>query len=234
MRFVNVFTNSRYRSSDIDVWQGADATDPSAKKLATVPFGKASDYIEVTTTDATGKWDATAYIAGSTDHDHEIISQREQWLGGEQATIVVEGSAAQSDGPASAGTDEAFLEKSNTGTPGVLVVVPGKASLGISSAALQHVAKGDAWVAGVAGKPGCLRAVSDTNSTTTPITGSRLVQYTLDPGAFELALYPGSHCEGTPDMGPVPMNPTAGSQTLVFAYGADAHHLALLVLPIAR
>ncbi len=70
VRFVNLFTNSTYPSGDIEVRQGFSATDACGKKLATVKYGEASDYIDVTASDESGNWEMTAYPAGSTDEEH--------------------------------------------------------------------------------------------------------------------------------------------------------------------
>src|SRR4051812_19143505 len=40
VRFVNLFTNPTYPTSDIDVWQGFSATDSCGKKLATIKYGE--------------------------------------------------------------------------------------------------------------------------------------------------------------------------------------------------
>jgi len=234
IRFVNVYTNPKYPKRDIDVWQGLSATDPCAKKLTTVPFGKASDYIDITASDASGNWSAAAYIAGSTDKNHEIVVQGETWLGNEQVTMAFEGAAPQTGAPASAGIAQTFLEKNNIGEPALFVPAAGKAALGITSA-LQTVAKDGAWLAAVTGRPGCLQALSDTTSRRSSVAGTRLVRYSVDPGSLELALHRISgSCSGPPDIGPVTIDARPGSSTFVFAYGANAKHLALLVLPIAQ
>lgn len=234
VRFVNLFTNSTYKSSDIDVYQGFGATDPCGKKLATVPFGTASDYVDVTADDDSGDWNATAYVAGSTAKDHEIITQSETWKGGEQITITFEGAEKQAGLPASSGGDQAFFEKPVT-ADSELKPADGKAVLGIAGTSLEYVTPNGAWVAGIAGQPACLKAVGDTESTRTNIGGTQLVQYTTDPGSLSVGLYnsnPGT-CTGTPAIGPATVDATAGSRTLVFAYGTDAQNLKLLVLPIA-
>ena len=237
VRFVNLFTNSTYPASAVDVWQGFGGTDPCAKKLATVPFGSASDYVDVTATDSSGDWNATAYVAGSTAKDHQIITQSETWKGGEQVTITFQGAEPQpgSDLPASAGGDQAFFENTSSADTSALTPVAGKAVLGISGGSVQYVVKDGAWFADVAGHTGCLLAAGDTSSTRTDIGGTQLVSYAVDPGSIKLALYPSDPgtCAGAPAVGPVTFDAAAGSRTLVFVYGSDAQHLKLLVLPIA-
>ena len=234
VRFVNLYTNSTYPASDIEVLQGYSGTDPCGKKLATVPFGHASDYIDVTASDETGNWSAVAYVGGSTAKDHEIITQSETWKGGEQVTITFEGAEPAPGLPPSSGGDQAFFETSTSGDAS-LPAVAGKAVLGIAATSLQYVVKDGAWVAGVTGQAGCLKAVGDSSGITTNIGGTQLVQYTVDPGSLPVGLYPSvpGKCAGAPAIGPVTIDAAAGSRTLVFAYGSDAQHEKLLVLPIA-
>ena len=107
--------------------------------------------------------------------------------------------------------------------------------LGIAATSLQYVDPNGTWVAGIAGKPACLAAVGDTESTRTNIGGTQLVPYVVEPGSLSLGLYPSDpgKCTGTPAIGPATVDAAAGSRTLVFAYGVDAQHLKLLVLPVA-
>ena len=234
IRFVNLYTNPKYPKRAIDVWQGLGASDPCAKKLTTVPFGKASNYIDITASNEAGDWSAAAYIAGSTDKNHKIVVRGARLLGNEQATMVVEGAAPRTGVPASAGRDQTFLEKNNLGKPALLVPTAGKAALGIT-AALPTAAENGAWLAAVTGKAGCLPALTDTASNRTTISGTRLVRYSVDPGSLRLALHGGSGgCTGRPDIGPATVDARAGSSIFVFVYGADTEHLALLVLPIAQ
>jgi hypothetical protein len=234
IRFVNLYTNPTYPKSDIDVWQGTGGSDPCARKLATVPFGAASDYIDVTASEESGKWSATAFVAGSTDKEHEIVSQSETWVGGEQAMVVFRGAAPRDGAPAAAGADEAFLEKTAEGTAAAVFPEPGQAALAIVGSALRYVVNDGEWVAGAVGKPGCLKALSDTDINTTHISTTQLLRYTVDPGSLKLALYPidPDDCVGAPATDPVTIDATPGSSTFVFAYGSDAQHLALLALRI--
>jgi hypothetical protein len=235
VRFVNLFTNSTYPSGSIDVSQGFSATDSCAKKLATVPFGTASDYVDVTASDESGNWNVGAYIAGSIDTNHEIITQSETWKGGEQVTMVFMGAQAQPDLAPSSGADQTFFEKTSTGLSDSFPVVAGKAVLGIAAASLQDTVKGSSWRVGVVGHAGCLKSTEDTDHTTTNIGGTSLVQYPVDPGSLQLSLYPSipGTCSGKADMGPASIDAAAGSRTFVLAYGADAQQLKLLVLPVA-
>jgi hypothetical protein len=236
VRFVNLFTNSTYPSSDLDVWQGFSATDSCGKKLATVPYGSASDYIDVTAGDESGDWETAAYIAGSTDDDHQVMTQTETWKGGEQVTITFQGAEpdASSGLPSSAGGDQTFFEKPEVGDVSSFKTIADKALLGISADGVQYVAKDGAWVAGVAGQPACLKADGDTDTTRTNIGGTSLVQYPVAPGSIRLGLYPSQPgtCTGTPAIGPTTIDAAAGTRTLVYVYGTDAKALKLLVLPI--
>jgi hypothetical protein len=235
VRFVNLFTNSTYPSGDIDVWQGYSGADACGKKLATVPYGTASDYIDVTASDTSGDWSVIGFVAGSTADDHQIISQSETWKGGEQVTIVFMGQDPTSGNGASAGSDETFYEKNDSGlATSALAVVPGKAAIGIGAAALQYIVKDASWRAGDVGHSGCLKAVGDTDTTTNNIGGTSVIPYPVDPGSIKVALYPSDPgtCAGTPDIGPVTIDAAAGSRTFVLAYGADAKDLKLLVLPV--
>ena len=153
VRFVNLFTNPTYKSSDIDVYQGYSADDPCGKKLATVPYGAASDYVAVTAGDESGDWNATAYVAGSAAKDHEIITQSETWKGGEQVTITFQGAEKQADLPASSGGDQAFFEKSTEADSSALKPVAGKAVLGIAATSLEYVTPDGSWVAGSPARP---------------------------------------------------------------------------------
>ncbi len=235
VRFVNLFTNPTYPNSDIDVMQGFSGSDPCGKKLATVAFGRASDYIDVTAGDTSGNWEVAGYVGGSTATDHQIITQSETWKGGEQVTIVFEGAEAQSGLPAGSGGDQVFFENGSQGDLSGFTTVAGKAVVGIAATSLQYVVKDGAWSAGVAGQSGCLRAVGDTATTTSSIGGTELVQYLVAPGSMQLGLYPSDPgtCTGTPNIGPATIDAAAGSRTYVFAYGQDAQHLKLLVLPVA-
>jgi hypothetical protein len=235
VRFVNLFTNATYPSSSIDVYQGSSATDGCGKKLATVPFGSASDYIDVTALDESGSWDGIAYIAGSTDDDHKIIDQGETWSGGEVVTIVFSGTEPSSTAtglPPSSGSVQAFFE--NGDSPAIAEPPAGKAVVGIAATSLQSVDQEGAWRAGVSGQSGCLMAEGDTESTATNIGGTQLVSYPVDPGSLSLGLFPSDagSCTGTPVMGPATVDASAGSRTFIFAYGVDKQNEKLLVLPL--
>jgi hypothetical protein len=238
VRFVNLYTNPTYVKSDIDVFQGFGANDPCGKKLATVAYGEASDYVDVKAADDSGNWQATAYVAGLPDDDHKIISQSETWKGGEQVTIMFfAGDPSSCSGcPPSSGSDQAFFEL-NPGDNGntALTTVAEKAVVGINASALQYVLPDGAWATGATGTSGCLKAVGDTDGTATNVGGTSLVEYPVAPGSIELALYPSEPtrtCTGPPDIGPTTVDATAGSRTLVLAYGSAADDTDLLVLPV--
>ena len=150
VRFVNLFTNSTYPKGDIDVLQGFSANDACGKKLATVAFGTASDYIDVTASDESGNWSVIGFPAGSVDSEHAIVTQSETWKGGEQVTIVFMGQDPTSGNGASAGADQVFFEKDASGESATTAVapVPGKAAVGIGAASIQYVVKDGAWRAG--------------------------------------------------------------------------------------
>jgi hypothetical protein len=236
VRFVNLYTNAAHPSGDIDVWQGFSGQDPCGKKLATVPFGTSSDYIDVTAGDSTGNWDAVAFPAGAKAEADTIITQSETWTGGEQVTIIFMGADPTSGNGPTAGANQVIFEKSSTGeATSTFAAVPGKAAIGIGAASVQYVAKDGSWRAGVKGQSGCLLAVGDTATTTTNIGGTSVVPYTVTPGSVTLSLYPSDPgtCTGTPDVGPTTFDAAAGSRTLVLVYGSDAKALKMLVLPIA-
>jgi hypothetical protein len=235
VRFVNLFTNSTYPQGGIDVYQGYGADDGCGKKLATVPYGTASDYIDVTAADQDGNWSATAYVAGSTARDHQIINQTETWKGGEQVTIVFQPGDPTSGQPPNSGGDQAFFEKDTATDSSALPAVPGKAVLAVGAGAVQYVDKDGAWVAGLVGQPQCLLGPGDTESTRTNVGGTSLIPYPVAPGSVQLALYPSipGKCTGTPAIGPATIDATAGSRTLVLAYGPDKQNIKLLVLPVA-
>jgi hypothetical protein len=238
VRFVNFFTNATYPSGDIDIRQGFSGTDPCGKKLATLKFGEASDYIDVTADDSSGNWEAAAYPAGgATDEDHQIISQSETWKGGEQVTIIVENQDPSSGNRPSAGGDQAFFEKPITDLNPSTNPVAGKGLVIIGAASVQYIAAKDAaWVAGIAGQTTCLTAVGDTDpNTRTNIGGTSLVPYQVTPGTVSVSLYksqPGT-CTGTPEFGPVSVDVSDGGRALVLLYGPDATHLKLMTLPVA-
>jgi len=236
VRFVNLFTNTAYPSTDIDVWQGYGGTDPCAKKLATVKYGSASDYIDVTAADSSGNWAAGAYVTGSTADDHKIIDQSETWKGGERVTIVFMGSQSEagSNNAPSSGADQTFYE-SHSDINSTLDAVPGKGLIAIGAASIEYVVKDGSWNAGIVGQSKCLTAVGDTDTEKTSIGGTSLIPYPVDPGTVSIGLYlsdPGT-CTGTPAIGPATVSADAGSRTLVFAYGVDPQNLELLVLPVA-
>lgn len=239
VRFVNLFTNATYPSGGVDVWQGFSATDSCGKKLATVPYGTASDYIDVTAADESGNWEVSGFPAGVTkDEDHQIISQSETWKGGEQVTIVFMGQDPTSGNGPSAGSDQAFFEKPTTDESSLPAAPAGKAILAIGAASTQYTVKDGAWHAGVTGVSGCLKSAEDTENTSTSIGGTSQIVYPVDPGSLSLSLYRTSDtgvttCTGKVDIGPATVDAAAGSRTLVFGYGPDATHLKLLVLPIA-
>jgi hypothetical protein len=235
VRFVNFFTNATYPSSSIDVYAGSSATDPCGKKLATVPFGGASDYVDVTALDDSGSWNAVAYVADSTDDQHKIIEQGETWAGGEAVTIVFAGtepSSMDTGLPPSSGSVQAFFE--NGDSPAIAEPPAGKAAVGNAATSLQSGDPEGAGRAGVTGQSGCLMAEGDTESTAMNIGGTQLVAYPVDPGSLSLGLFPSDagSCTGTPVMGPATIDATAGSRTFVFAYGVDKQDEKLLVLPI--
>ncbi len=239
VRFVNLFTNSTYPSGDIDVLQGFSATDPCGKKLATVPYGTASDYVDVTAADESGNWEVAGFAAGVTkDENHQIISQSETWKGGEQVTIVfMSQDPASGNGP-TAGSDQAFFEKPTSADSNLPAAPAGKAIVAIGAASTQYTVKDGSWRAGVAGVSGCLRSADDTDTRSTNIGGTSQIVYPVDPGTLSLSLYRNSDtgentCTGNVDIGPVTVDAQAGSRTLVFGYGPDATHLKLLVLPVA-
>ncbi len=155
--------------------QGFSGTDPCGKKLASLKFGEASDYIDVTASDCSGNWEATAYAAGSTDEDHQIISQTETWKGGEQATIIIEGPdpiVGQRDRTPAA-TKPSSRSRCPTSIPRPNAV-PGKGLVIIGAASVQYTAgKDTAWVAGLAGQTKCLTAVGDTDDHAGPTSAVR-------------------------------------------------------------
>jgi hypothetical protein len=233
-RYVNLFTNDTYPQGEIDVYQGLGADDPCGKKLATIAYGEATDYLDVNALDESGNWYTTAFLAGGTGEDQQIIRQSETWKGGEQVTIVFFNQDPSSGNPPAFGSDQVFFEEPTDDPNSTITTVPGKAVLNISASALQYTAPDEGWVAGVVGESDCLQAVGDTEFTRTNIGGTSLVQYPVDPGSIDLALYdsdPGT-CSGEPDIGPVTIDAEAGSRTLVLAYGADPNNIDLLVLPV--
>jgi hypothetical protein len=238
VRFVNLYTNETYPKGDIDVYQGFNGTGPCGKKLATVAFGEATDYIDVTAADESGNWNTTAYVAGSTDDDHKIITQSETWKGGEQVTIVFAAQGDNPGSPASFGSDQAFFEKptddnSGIGTP--FEAEDGKALIGIAATSVQYSVPDGAWVVGADGVDGCLKSQQDTEFSTTNVGGTQLVQYQVDPGSYDISLYDSetaSTCSGTADIGPASVDAQEGSRTFVFAYGTGPDDLQLLVLPV--
>lgn len=235
VRFVNLFTNATYPSSDIAVRQGYGAKDPCGKELAKLPFGSASDYIDVAASDESGNWNVTGFVGDARTDDNKIITQSETWKGGERVTVVFEGAEAGSGLPPSSGGDQTFFETEGSDGTESFSAVSGKAALGIAASAVQYSDKDGAWVAGVSGTSGCLKAAGDTDSTRTNIGGTTLAQYPVAPGSITLSLYnsdPGT-CSGTAAIGPATINAAAGSRTFVFVYGPDAQHLKLLVLPVS-
>ena len=234
VRFVNLFTNATYPSGDIDVWQGFSGNDSCGKKLATVPFGTASDYIDVTASDSSGNWSTIAFVVGSRADDHQIITQSETWKGGEQVTIVFQGQDPKSGNGPAAGADQSFFE-SHSDINSTLDAVPAKALIAIGAASIQYVVPDGSWRAGIAGVTGCLKTATDTENTSTSIGGTSQVPYAVTPGSLQLSLYPSQPgtCSGKADYGPVTIDAPAGSRQFVFAYGPDAQHIKLLVLPIA-
>ena len=200
VRFVNLFTNATYPSGDIDIWQGFGPDDGCGKKLTTVPYGTASDYIDVTASDESGNWNAVAYVGGSAKDDDQIISQGETWKGGEQVTFIFTAGEGQSNLPPAAGSDQAFFETSEPGDESTLTTVSGKAVVAIGASSLQYLLKDQAWVTGIDGQTGCLQAVGDTENSRTNVGGTSLVVYPVDPGSLSLGLYPSQpgDCTGTP------------------------------------
>jgi hypothetical protein len=234
VRFVNLFSNSTYPSGDIEVHQGFSGTDPCGKKLAVVKYGASSDYVDVTAGDSSGNWEAAAYPAGvPTDEDHQIISQSETWKGAEQVTMVFFNQDPSSGNKPSAGSDQAFFE--NDSENHSFDAVAGKALIAIGAQSLQYTVKDGAWNAGIVGQSKCLSAVGDTETTHTNVGGTTQLPFLVAPGSVSLGLWksePGT-CTGAPDIGPVAIDAVAGSRTFVFAYGPDATHLKLLVIPVA-
>ena len=235
VRFVNLFTNDAYPSTAIDVYEGSSATDPCGKKLATVEFGSASDYVDVTALSDSGSWNAVAYVAGESDDEHRIMEQGESWPGGEAVTIVF--SAAEPSDmdmglPPSAGSVQAFFE--NGDFPAVAEPPAGKATVGIAATSLQWVDPDGAWIAGIAGQSGCLVAEGDSEGSTSLIAGTQLVTYPVDPGSLSLGLFPSDPgtCTDAPAIGPVALDVEADSRAFVFAYGSSPDDEQLLVLPI--
>jgi hypothetical protein len=237
VRFVNLYTNDTYPQSDIDVYEGFGAKDACGEKLATVPYGEASDYIEVHALDESGNWSVTSYVAGSSDDDHQIINQSETWKGGEQVTIVYAAGDPDFGTTEANGSDQAFFENDPEEGSSSIKAVPGKAVVAIAAQSLQYIVPDDAWKAGVAGTAGCLLGPDDTENSSTNIGGTSLLEYPVAPGSLELALYKVNptasiNCTGTPAIGPVTFDAADGSRTLVLAYGPDAQTLKLLVLPV--
>ena len=233
VRFVNLFTNSAYPQGNIDVWQGYGATDGCGKKLATIKYGEASDYIDVTASDKDGNWSAAGYVPGGADQDHQIIDQTETWKGGEQVTIVFTTNDPSNNQPLHTGSVSAVFEK-DPAQETTFAAVPGKGVLGVSANALQYVDKEGAWAGGIAGQTACLLGPGDTENTRTNVGGTSLIAYPVAPGSVDFGLFlsdPGK-CTGTPAIGPATIDAAAGSRTLVFAYGPDKQSEKLLVLPV--
>jgi hypothetical protein len=189
VRFVNLYTNDTYPQGDIDVYEGFGAKDACGEKLATVPYGEASDYIDVTALDESGNWSVTSYVAGSPDDDHQIINQSETWKGGEQVTIVYAAGDPDFGTTEANGSDQAFFENDPEEGSSSIKTVPGKAVVAIGATALQYVVPDDAWKAGVAGTTGCLLGPNDTETSSTNIGGTSLLEYPITPGSAELGLY---------------------------------------------
>jgi hypothetical protein len=233
VRFVNLFTNATYPQGDIDVWQGYGASDGCGKKLATIKYGEATDYIDVTAADKDGNWSATGFVPGGADEDHEIINQTETWKGGEQVTIVFMTNDPSNGQPEHTGSVSAVFEKDPAQEPS-FAPVPGKGVIGVSANALQYVDKEGAWIGGIAGQTACLLGPGDTENTRTNVGGTSLISYPVPPGSVDFGLFnsiPGK-CTGTPAIGPATIDAAAGSRTLVFAYGPDKQNEKLLVLPV--
>jgi hypothetical protein len=233
VRYVNLFTNDSYPEGELDIWEGFGPSDGCGEKLATVPYGTATDYIEVNARDDAGNWETTAYIAGESGDEFRLVNQTATWLGGEQVTIVFTPADPSSAVTPASGTVQAFYEISESADE-TFAPVDGQAVLGIGATALQYTLPDEAWVPGIEGVSGCVLGVNDTDTGRTLIAGTQLVVYQVDPGPLELSLHPGdpATCSGPPDMGPVTVDAQDGSRTLVFAYGTSADDLDLLVLPV--
>jgi hypothetical protein len=232
VRFVNLYTNSTYPKGDIEIWQGYTRTGCS-KRLATIGFGKASDFVDVTANDDQGNWEATAFVPGGSDDDHQIIQQSETWKGGEQVTMLLFAQEPTSGNPASFGSDQVLFEK-DPSQETTITTAPGKATIVASGVAVQAAVPDANWRLGVP-RAGCLSSTDDTPNSTTSVGGTSALQFAVDPGPIDVALYPidPGTCAGTPAVGPVSIDAQEGSRTLVLAYGTDKQSLALLVLPFA-
>ena len=189
IRFVNVYTNKTYPKSDIDIWQGLSATDPCAKKLTTVPFGQASDYIDITPSNEAGDWSAAAYVAGATDRSHEIVVRGGNlagWRagddGGRGRRAARRRSRQRGPGP---DVPRGEQRSANPRCSFRLRARPHSAS----RARCRPSSKTASWFAGV-GKSTCLRSLSDTASHRTTIGGTQVVRYSVDPGSLDVAVLP--------------------------------------------
>ena len=191
VRFVNLFTNATYPSGDIDVWQGFSGNDPCGKKLATVQYGTASDYIDVTAGDSSGNWDAAAYPPGPTDEDHQIISQTETWKGGEQVTIVFMGQDPSSGNGPSVRRRPGVLREAHRPRP--TSRSRRCRARRCSPSARRRCStstKDGAWVAGITGQSGACPQSATRRPRRPTSAARRLVPYTVDPGSVNLGSVP--------------------------------------------
>jgi hypothetical protein len=131
-----------------------------------------------------------------------------------------------------AGSVQTLFEKDSTGASTTVTTVPGKATMAMMAMPLQYVVPDKSWSAG-AGGDGCLAGANDTEFSRENIGGTQIVQFAVDPGSKDVSLYPSDPgtCDGEAEIGPVTVDATDGSSTLVVAYGV-ADDLELIALPI--
>ncbi|MCL4292387.1 MAG: hypothetical protein KJ056_05085 [Acidimicrobiia bacterium] len=230
VRFVNLYSDAKHPAAEIQVFQGAGFEDPCGKKLVTVPYGEASDYIDVTASDEEGDWDAVAYLGEPSD-DTELVSQGATFEGGEQQTVVFFGGELRDGGQTRAGAVTTFAEKLPAGSEPSIAPQPGQAVIGFWAASLESVVEDNFWNAGVVGQGTCL---VNTEGSSDIIGGTSLLTYAAAPGSPSVGLFPSDNkgCSGTPAIGPTTVDGEAGSMTLVLAYGNSPSDLKLIALPV--
>jgi hypothetical protein len=85
---------------------------------------------------------------------------------------------------------------------------------------------------------GCLRPAGETPRPGISVSagGHSVFQYDVPAGATQVATYSmdGTHCEGSPGIGPIDAEVPPGGRTYVFAYGTSSEDLRLLSVPASQ
>jgi hypothetical protein len=119
-------------------------------------------------------------------------------------------------------------------------VRPAEGGLAVADMSALGMLAGDPVPRFTLGTPGggCLRPAGESPRPGISVSagGHSVFQYDVPAGATQVAAYPmdGTHCGGSPGIGPIDAQVPPGGRSYVFAYGTSAEDLRLLSVPASQ